>query len=175
MSFPTTLWGNTFDIYTAVPGPTASSPSASDGPVLGNAALLADGSLIQFVQFVTATSTLANLAVIASTSFANYKVTASSAANQLVVGVNDLAGGSASNQHSATSGAAVLVNYCAWITRKGLCFPVVKANCAADKILISTVTAGALGPAVAGTDIQGTIVNLVVVGGADAVSPALQI
>lgn len=172
MSSPTTLWGNSYDIYTTVPGPTSTSPNSSDGPVLGNAARLADGSQIQFMQFVTATTTAANLALILSGTPTLYKVTASTAANQLVVAVNDLAGGSATNVHSATSGAAVLVNYCAWVTRKGLAFPLVKANCAADKILISTTTAGALGPAIAGTDIQGNIVNTVVVGGADAVSPA---
>lgn len=169
MSFPTTSWGNSYDIYTTIPGPTSSSPGSSDGPVLGNAQRLADDGMIQFVQFVTATSTAANAALIANTAWTNYKVTASTAASQFLIGVNDLSGGSATNLHTATSGGTVLVNYCAWITRKGLCFPNVKASVAADAILITGTTAGFLA---GGTD-AGQAVNLVVVGGSDAVSSAL--
>ncbi len=169
MSFPTTSWGNSYDIYTTIPGPTSTSPGSSDGPVLGNSQRLADDGVIQFVQFLTATSTAANMALIGKGAWSSYAVTASSAASQMLIGVNDLSGGSATNQHTATSGGTVLVNYCAWITRKGLCFPLVKANAAADAILITTSTAGKLD---AGTD-AGQAVNLVVVGGSDAVSSAL--
>ena len=173
MSFPTTNCGNTYDVYTTIPGPTASVPNSSDGPVLGNWSLLPDGTAVQFVQFVTATSTAANAALIANAAALStnwsYLVTSASAANQLLVGVNDLSGGSASNPHSLTSGGVVTVNYCAWITVRGVCFPLVKANAAADAILITTSTLGKLD---AGTD-AGNCVNLVLVGGSDAASPCL--
>jgi hypothetical protein len=168
MSFPTCNWGNLFDVYTTIPGPTASSPNSSDGPVLGNSTILADGSVVQFVQFVTATSTAANAALIWNGAPTLYKMTASSATNQLLVGVNDLSGGSATNNNTATSGGIVTVNYCAFVKRKGMAFPLVKASAAADAILVTTATAGTLD---AGTD-AGNCVNLVVVGGSAAVSPA---
>ncbi len=171
MSFPTTLWGNLYDIYSAVPGPTSSSPGSSDGPVLGNAALLADGSLVQFFQFVTATTTAANMALVVSGNANLYKVAASGAVTDLVIAVNDLAGGSATNNNTSTSGGAVLVNYCAWAKRKGLAFPLVKANVAAGVCVSPTATAGTLDTSVAATHMQAMIGNTVVVGGSDAVSP----
>lgn len=172
MSFPTTLWGNLYDIYTTVPGPTASSPGSSDGPVLGNAASLADGSVVQFMKFVTATSTAANAALIISGNANLYQVTASTAANQQVIAVNDVSGGSASNNNTVSSGGIVTVNYCAWVKRKGIAFPLAKANAGATVMLVSGTTAGILAAAIAGTDIQGNIVNSVVVGGSDAVTYA---
>lgn len=172
MSFPTTLWGNTYDVYSTVPGPTASSPGSSDGPVLGNFAILADGTCIQFMQLVTATSTGAYHALKFSGSPASYLLTDTTAANQQVVAVNDLSGGSASNQHSATSGAAVTHNYCAWVTVRGLCFPLTLNGTAADAFVCSTGTAGQVATVTVGSDIQGNLSNLVLVGGSPASSPS---
>lgn len=170
MSFPTTIWGNSYDIYTAVPGPTSSSPGSSDGPVLGNIGILADGTFIQFLQFVGATNP-ANAAMKISTSFVNYKVTPTTATSDLCIAVNDLSGGSASNPHSATSGAAVTQNYCAWATVRGLGFPLTIAAVAAGAVVAPSATAGTLDTAVAATHLQGNLVNTVVVGGSNAASP----
>ena len=171
MSLPTTLWGNLYDVYTTIPGPTSSNPSASDGPVLGNSAILADGSQVQFMQFVTSTSTAANAALETSGNGNLYKVTATTGTNTLCIAVNDLSGGSATNNNTATSGGIVTVNYCAWVKRKGLAFPLVAASVGAAAIVAPSGTAGVLYAATAGTDLQGNIVNTVVVGGSQAVSP----
>ena len=169
MSLPTSIWGNTYDVYTSVPGPTSTSPGGSNGPVLGNSAILADGSVIQFLQLVGATNP-ANAALKISV-WTTYKVTPTTATNDLCMAVNDLAGGSASNPNSATSGAAVTQNYCAWVKKGGLAFPLVAASVGAEDVLAPSATAGVLETAVAATHFQSNIVNTVVVGGAQAVSP----
>lgn len=169
MSFPTASWGNSYDVYTAIPGPTSTSPGSSDGPTLGNFSILADYSVIQFLQFVGATNP-ANAAMKIST-WTDYKITPTTAVNNIAVAVNDLAGGSATNPNSATSGAAVTQNYCAWAKIKGLAFPLCAASVGAGAAVAPSATAGVLYAVTVGTDIQANIVNTVVVGGAQAVSP----
>jgi hypothetical protein len=173
MTFPTSNWGNLYDVYSAIPGPTSSIPGSSDGPTLGNFLLLADFSCAQFVQLTTGPSTPANYALqVGLTWQTDYLMTATTAKNQLVIGVNDLAGGFATNNNTATSGADVPYNYCAWVKIKGLAFALTAASVGQGAIVASSGTPGLLYAATAGTDLQGNIVNTVAVGsGSGAVSP----
>ncbi len=170
MAFPTSQWGNIgntlaatqvgADVYTTIPGPSASTPGSADGPVLGNFQVLADGTFIQFLQ---ATATFnKNLAgkVATATAWQNNFVTIpTAAANDLVICIND---------RGLTNLSA---SYCTWFTMRGLAFAQTAASVAAGKIVAASGTAGTLYGATAGTDLQGNMVNTVVVGGSAAVSP----
>lgn len=170
MSFPTTQWGNvgntlastqiSADIYTSIPGPSATVPGSADGPVLGNFQWLPDGTFIQFLQ---ATATFnKNLVgkVATATAWQNNFVTIpTAAANDLVICVND-------------RGLANLVALsCTWFTMRGLAFAQTLNAVAAGKIVAASGVAGQLYGATAGTDLQGNMVNTVLVGGAPASSP----
>jgi hypothetical protein len=164
MPFPTTQWGNQgtlngigADVYSTLPGPSASVPGSADGPVLGNFTVLADGSAVQFLQ--TVATTAANVACQISAWQNVYQVTPTTAINQLVVAVNDLA------LQSLTA------NYFTWFKVRGLAFPLVASATAAKAIVASSATAGTLYAATAGTDLQGDMVNTALVGGSAAASP----
>lgn len=170
MSFPTTQWGNvgntlastqvSADIYPIVPGPSATVPGSADGPVLGNFQILADGTFIQFLQ-VTATfnKNLAGKVATATAWQNNFATIPTAAANDMVVCINDRG---LANLASAN---------CTWFTMRGLTFAQTAASVAAGRIVASSGTAGTLYGATAGTDLQGDMVNTVVVGGSAAVSP----
>jgi hypothetical protein len=124
------------------------------------------------VQLTTTTSTGANYVLqVGAAWLTSYEMKATSAINQLVIGVNDVSGGSATNNNTATSGSVVTNNYCAWVKVKGLAFALTAASVGAGAIVASSGTAGELYAATAGTDLQGNIVNTIVVGGSAAVSP----
>lgn len=171
MSSPTSMWGNygnplyattlqnpTADIYPNVPGVTTTTPNSTDGPPLGQNVVLPDGT---FTQFLQAVGTLAASAacIISGAWQNNFVVTPLTAINQLVVGVND------------RGGAALAANNCTWFTTRGLAFPLTAATTAAGKIVASSAVSGTLYGATPGTDMQGNMVNTVLVGGSVAASP----
>lgn len=173
MALPTTQWGNvgntlqaftaqnpSADVYLSIPGPNATTPGSSDGPVLGNFQCLADGTFVQFLQ-ATATfnKQLAGKVATATAWQSNFVTIPTAAANDLIVCINDRGG-----QNLAPLS-------CTWFTMRGLAFCQVAASVAAGKIVASSGTTGVLYGATAGTDLQGSIVNTVVVGGAQALSP----
>lgn len=177
MSFPTSQWGNSgytlgfptaqtqvqqADAYSVYPGQSATVPSAGAGPLVGNYTLLPDGTQVQFLQ-ATATfnKNLAGKIATATVWQNNFATIPTAAANDLVICVND------------RSALNLTANYYSWFTVKGLAFAQTAASVAAGKIVASSATAGTLYGATAGTDLQGTIVNTVVVGGSAAVSPVL--
>jgi hypothetical protein len=169
MPFPTTQWGNVgnpaaatptyADVYTTAPGPNATTPNSADGPVLGNFQTLADGTEIQFLQAVGA---IAKNASCVLSSWQNaFVVAQTTAATQLAIAVND------------RGNTILAASYCTWFTREGLAFPLVAASTAANAALAPSATAGVLAITVPGTTNQANIVNAVVVGGSQAVSPAI--
>lgn len=164
MTVPTTAWGNFSDIYTAIPGPTATSPGSSDGPVLGNAFQLSDGTMVQFLQF-TGTTTANQACKFGATWATDYKVLPTTATSSPVIAVNDRSGS------TYPTGASVTATYCAWGTVKGLCYPLAAATTAANAFVAASGTAGVVETAVAATHFQGNMVNTVIVGGSQAASP----
>jgi hypothetical protein len=172
MSLPTTLWGiignplfptsstnPTATVYQTAPGPNTTTPSSADGPVLGNFAILLDGT---FVQFLQASGSIASNAACRLTLpwQSVFQVQATSAVGQICMAVND------------RSQAALSANYCTFFTLRGLAFPLVAASVAAGAIVAPSGTAGTLYAATVGTDGQWTMENTVVVpGGGAALSP----
>jgi hypothetical protein len=170
MPFPTAQWGNQgtlgslgADVYSSLPGPSASTPGSADGPVLGNFSLLADGSAVQFLQAYA--STPLNSAMYIQTWQTNYQVRPTTAANQMVVAVNDL------SLVAMTTAYSTNFYGCTWFKVKGLAFPLVNATVAANIFVASSTEVGTLAAVVVGTDIQANIVNTVLVGASDAASP----
>jgi hypothetical protein len=170
MAFPTTQWGNigntlastqvSADVYTAIPGQNATTPGSADGPILGNFQLLADGTFVQFLQaLATFNKNLAGKVATATAWQNNFVTIPTAAANDLVICIND------------RSLANLTNTYCSWFTLRGLTFAQTAASVAAGKIVAASGTAGTLYGATAGTDLQGNMVNTVVVGGSAAVSP----
>lgn len=169
MSVPTSQWGsvgtgtpvanpNGALVFQTPPGPNTTTPGSSNGPNLGDYQYLTDGTRVQFLKALGAVAL--NAACKIST-WANgaFTVTPTAAINKLVVAVND-------------RGLTVLAaNYCTWFTVKGLAYPLVAASVAADTIVAASAVSGTLYAATAGTDLQGNMVNTVVVGGAAAASP----
>jgi hypothetical protein len=170
MPFPTTQWGNigntlaatqvSCDVYTAIPGPSATTPGSASSPVLGNFQLLADGTFVQFLQ-ATATfnKSLAGKVATATAWQNNFVTIPTAAANDLVICINDRAL------------ANLAASSCAWFTERGLAFPLTLNGVAAGKIVAASGVAGQLYGATAGTDLQGNMVNTVLVGGSPAASP----
>lgn len=140
------------DVYTSVP-----TVGSGEGPALGEHQILADGTFIQFLKAVATTA--ANLAVMISAWQSVFQVTPTTATGQGVLGVNDRSLSSLSN------------GYCTWFTLRGLAFPKVKANVAAQAPVGSSATSGTLDTASAANTGDRVMINTVVVGGADAVSP----
>lgn len=156
--YPTTSTNPAAEVYPSVPGVTTTTPNSADGPAPGNISILADGTFIQFL--IAAATIAANVACITSGVWQNtFKVTPCTAINQLVMAIND------------RTGVSVTVNQCTWFTTRGLAFPLVAASVAANKIVASSGTAGVLYAATPGTDLQSSMWNTVVVGGAQAASP----
>lgn len=179
MSVPTSTWGNTgytlgfptaltqtqqATSWSSFPGPTATVPGSSDGPPLGQAIILPDYTTVQAL--VAGATTAFSLATKVSTAVAwqnNFTVIPTAAANDLVVAIND------------RSGISLSANYFTWFTIKGLAFPLTLNATAAGKIVAASGVSGQLYGATAGTDLQGTMVNTVLVGASPAASPVLMI
>lgn len=179
MSFPTTQWGNvgntlqafsstnpSADVYTAIPGPSATTPGSASSPVLGNFQILADGTFVQFLQTLATFNKALVGKINTTTTFwqNNFVVIPTAGVNELAMCVNDR-----SNTNLASAS-------CTWFTLRGLTFAQVAASTATNKILAASATAGTLYAATAGTDLQGsTFTNTVVVGGSAAPSPVYMV
>lgn len=174
MSFPTTQWGNvgntlqafsgtnpSADNYLSIPGPSATVPGSASSPVLGNFVYAADGTFIQFLQVLATFNKNLVGKINTTTTFwqNNFVVIPTAGVNELVMCVNDR-----SNVNMASAS-------CSWFTLRGLAFAQTAASVATNKIVAASATAGTLYAATAGTDLQGTMTNTVVVGGSAASSP----
>ena len=112
--------------------------------------------LVQAAAAIPANAAVYASGVTTSTADATFQVTACSAANQYILGVNDNAG------QAIPSGSYF------WITIKGKCAPLVAASIAINTFVVSSATSGTLAAAAAGTSLQANIFLLAASGAGGA-------